>query len=259
MEYANLICDVDDHVAVVTINRPDKLNALNVVVLDELDDCFSELASIDTVRAVVLTGAGEKAFVAGADITQFGDMDVAAATDFARRGQNVFSRIENSAAPVIAAVNGYALGGGCELALACHLRVASDNASFGQPEVNLGVIPGYGGTQRLPRIVGRGRALEMILTGDPITAERAFEIGLVNRVAPQAELMAVARKVADRIASRGPVAVELACKAVLASDARLEDGLEEEARLFGKVFATHDVSEGVAAFLERRKPEFTGR
>jgi enoyl-CoA hydratase len=258
MDYAYLICDVDNHVAVVTINRPDKLNALNEGVIDELDDCFAELSSLDEVRCIVLTGAGDKAFVAGADITQFADMDVDAADQFARRGQQVFSRIEESAAPVIAAVNGYALGGGCELALACHIRLASENASFGQPEVNLGVIPGYGGTQRLPRTVGRGLALEMILSGDPITAARAFEIGLVNRVTPQADLLATAMKLAGRIASRGPVAVKLARQAVLASDRLLEDGLDEEARLFGKAFATKDVTEGVAAFLERRKPDFSG-
>lgn len=257
--YANLICDIEPPIAVVTVNRPDKLNALDASVIDDLDACFADLAGNESVRAIVLTGSGEKAFVAGADINQFSSLDAAAARDFALRGQAVFTRIEQSDQPVVAAVNGYALGGGCELALACHIRVASENASFGQPEVNLGVIPGYGGTQRLPRIVGRGLALEMILTGDPVNAARALEVGLVNRVTSLNDLLPTARKIAGRIASRGPLAVSLARRAVDAADLPLADGLKREAALFGEVFGTEDVAEGVSAFLERRKPTFSGR
>ncbi len=259
MPYNSLLCDVDEGVAVVTINRPGKLNALNAEVVDDLEACFKDLHAQTEVRAVVLTGAGEKAFVAGADITQFSGLSPEDAASFARRGQEVFNLIESGPKPVVAAVNGYALGGGCELALACHIRLASDNASLGQPEVNLGVIPGYGGTQRLPRVVGRGVALEMILTGDPITAERALAVGLVNRITTQEELLPTARKLAKRIASRGPVAVRLSTAAVLRSDLPLRDGLQQEADLFGQSFATEDVKEGVTAFLERRKPEFRGQ
>ena len=259
MTFDYLLCDVDAPVAVVTINRPDKLNALNVEVLDELERCHSDLAQRDDVRVIVLTGAGEKAFVAGADISQFSRLSSRDATRFAARGQAVFSQFETGDKPVIAAVNGFALGGGCELALACHLRIASTNARFGQPEVNLGVIPGYGGSQRLPRVVGRGFALEMILTGEPVSAERAALIGLVTKVVPPAELLTEARRLAELIASRGPVALSLAIRAVRASDLPLQEGLAIEAELFGKAFDTEDLSEGASAFLERRKPKFKGR
>ena len=259
MNFDLLLCDIDAPIAVVTINRPDKLNALNAQVMDELDACFVELARNDEVRAIIITGAGDKAFVAGADIGQFSGMTHSDAEAFAKRGQSVFSRIESSGKPVIAAVNGYALGGGCELALACHIRIAASGASFGQPEVTLGITPGYGGTQRLPRIVGRGIAFEMILTGDPVSAERAERIGLVNAVVPADELLTEARRIAGRIAQRGPVAVTLSARAVLAADLKLEQGLFVEAELFGRSFATDDVKEGVAAFLEKRRPDFKGR
>lgn len=259
MTFDFLLLEVDEHIAVVTINRPDKLNALNAQVLDELERCHASLAGRDDIRAIILTGAGTKAFVAGADISQFPSLSPSDAARFASRGQSIFFAIEAGSKPVIAAVNGYALGGGCELALACHLRIASTNAVFGQPEVNLGVIPGYGGSQRLPRLVGRGVALEMILTGEPVSAERAEQIGLVNKVVPPSELMQEAKKVAGVIASRGPVAVALAIRSVLASDQPLQDGLDREAELFGEAFDSEDISEGVGAFLERRRPEFKGR
>ncbi len=249
----------DDGVAVVTVNRPDKLNALNASVLDDLDACFAALEEDDAVRGVLLTGAGGKSFVAGADIAQFTALDSPAATAFALRGQKVFDRIERCRKPVIAVINGFALGGGCELALACHLRVASSSARMGQPEVGLGLIPGYGGTQRLPRIVGRGIATEMILTGGQVTAERAFAIGLVNRVFEPDDLMAEARAFLGTILRQAPVAVALSMEAIRASDLLQPEGMAREAALFGEAFATEDVREGVGAFLERRKPAFKGR
>jgi enoyl-CoA hydratase len=241
----------------LTIDRPDKLNALSADVIGDLDDAFREASTDDDVRGLLLTGAGEKAFVAGADISQFPDLGAAAARRFAERGQAVFSQIEQMAKPVVAAVNGVALGGGCELALACHLRVASPNAQFGQPEASLGIIPGYGGTQRLPRVVGRGVATEMILTGDPIGAERAREVGLVNRVA--ADAARAARELLRSILENGPEAIRLSLEALRASDQPLEAGLRHEAALFGQAFATDDATEGATAFLEGREPAFEGR
>lgn len=249
----------DDGVAVVTVNRPDKLNALNASVLDDLDACFAALETDDAIRGVLLTGAGEKSFVAGADIAQFRELDPPSATAFARRGQAVFDRIERFPKPVVAVINGFALGGGCELALACHLRVAASGARMGQPEVGLGLIPGYGGTQRLPRVVGRGIAIELILTGGHVTAERAFAIGLVNRVFEPDVLMAEARAFLGTILRQAPVAVSLSLEAIRASDLDQADGMAREAALFGQAFATEDVREGVNAFLERRKPFFKGR
>ncbi len=259
MTFETLLVDVaTDGVAVVTVNRPDKLNALDRRTLDELDTCFSALAEDTRVRGVILTGAGEKSFVAGADISQFTRLDARTATAFARHGQSVFDRIERLGKPVIAAVNGFALGGGCELALACHLRVASENARFGQPEVGLGLLPGYGGTQRLPRIVGRGIALELILTGSHIPASRAYEIGLVNRVVAADRLMDETRSLLQSILKQAPIAVELSIDAVMNADLPLEQGLAVEALAFGQAFATEDLREGVTAFLERRKPVFRG-
>lgn len=249
----------EDGIALLTINRPDKLNALNAQVLSDLDRAFRKARSDDDVRGVVLTGSGEKSFVAGADIQQFPDLGALNGHRFALRGQAVFGRIEEMSKPVVAAVNGYALGGGCELAMACHLRVASEHAIFGQPEVSLGIIPGYGGTQRLPRLVGRGIATELILTGDRITAQRAYEIGLVNRVAPAAELLDIARTLIRSITSKGPLAVSMSLEALRASDLPLRDGLRLEAALFGQVCASEDATEGATAFLERRKPDFKGQ
>lgn len=259
MEFETLLLEVSGPVAVVTVNRPDKLNALNSQVLDDLDACFAGLGNDDSVRAVVLTGSGEKAFVAGADITQFKRLDAETATSFAQRGQDVFNRIENLGKPVIAAINGFALGGGCEIAIACHIRIASSNARLGQPEVGLGLMCGYGGTQRLPRIVGMGNALELLTTGAHITAERALQMGLVNQVVEPGDALAAATKMAQTIARQAPMGVCLSLQAALATDARLEDGLALEASLFGKTFETEDLTEGVSAFLERRKPEFKGR
>ena len=259
MEFETLLYAVADGIAHVTVNRPDKLNALSQGVLDELDQVFEEALRDAAVQAVIVTGAGEKSFVAGADIGAFAQLDARTGQQFARRGQAVFDRIEAMPKPVIAAVNGYALGGGCELALACHLRTASEHAVFGQPEVNLGLIPGYGGTQRLQRLVGRGRAAEMILTGDRIDARRAYEIGLVGRVFPAGELLEGTTALARTILSKAPVAVALALDALRAGDLPLADGLRYEAALFGQACATDDFKEGAAAFLERRRPVFHGR
>jgi len=249
----------DDGLVTVTINRPDSLNALNAQVMDELNRCFIEMEEDSSVRAVVITGSGSKAFVAGADITQFASLDAESGKAFALKGQSVFSRIENFTRPVIAAVNGFALGGGCELALACHLRVVSETARFGQPEVNLGILPGYGGSQRLPRLVGKGIATEMILTGEMVSAERAYEIGLANVVVPAEKLLEVALAKAKTIAAKAPLAVAYSLEALHFSDLPLEDGLRKEAELFGKACATEDLVEGATAFLEKRAPSFKGR
>ena len=259
MTLETLLYEVDDGIAVITINRPDKLNALNALVIHELSHAFHQARSDGAVRGVVLTGAGAKSFVAGADIKQFPDLDALEGHRFALRGQAVFNRIEEMPKPVVAAVNGYALGGGCELALACHLRVASENASFGQPEVTLGIIPGYGGTQRLPRLIGRGLATELILTAERISAQRAYEIGLVNRVVPRDDLLETAKEIIATITAKAPLAVGMALEALRASDLPLHEGLRHEAALFGQTCATDDFKEGVAAFLERRKANFKGQ
>jgi enoyl-CoA hydratase len=258
--FSTLLYDVDgDGVATVTINRPDQLNALSRRVVAELGGAFRRAKADDAVRGVVLTGAGDRAFAAGADIAEFAEMDALGGHRFALSGQTVFNQIEAMPKPVVAAVNGFALGGGCELAMACHLRVASEAAQFGQPEVNLGLIPGFGGTQRLPRLVGRGVAAELLLTGERITAQRAYEVGLVNRVAAADALLAVARELVLAIASKAPMAVAFALQALRAADLPLPQGLQQEAALFGQCCATEDFAEGVGAFLNRRKPEFQGR
>jgi len=260
MAYSTLLVDVDsDGIAIVTINRPAKLNALNADVISELDDWFSKAESDSSVRGVIITGAGDKSFVAGADIARFKELSGEAGKRFAARGQSVFNRIENLGKPVIAAINGFALGGGSELALACHLRVASENAVIGQPEVNLGIIPGYGGTQRLPRLVGNGLATELILTGAMVTAERAHAIGLVNHVFAPEDLLAGAKKLVAKIISKAPIAVSLSLEAISYSDLPQAEGLAREAELFGKACDTEDFQEGVDAFLEKRKAEFKGR
>jgi enoyl-CoA hydratase len=244
----------------VTIDRPAALNALNAEVLDGLAAIVAELRARDDLRGMILTGAGDKAFVAGADISGLPGLGPAEAIAFAKRGQAVFDSLERGSKPVIAAVNGWALGGGCELALACHVRIAAKTAKFGLPEVSLGVIPGYGGTQRLARLVGAGRALQMILTGDPIDAEEAYRIGLANLVVEPTDLAEACRKLATRIASRGPRAVSLALEAVLGGrDRELPEALAWEAAQFGHAAATEDWSEGTRAFLEKRRPEFRGR
>jgi enoyl-CoA hydratase len=248
-----------DH-AVVTVDRPEKMNALNPDVLGQLDRAFDELRRDRDVRGIVLTGAGDKAFVAGADVGLLAELDPLEGVETSRRGQEVLQAIEGFPKPVVAAVGGYALGGGCELAMACHLRVAAEDARFGLPEVGLGVIPGYGGTIRLARLVGLGRAIEMTLTGDLIGAERALEIGLVTAVCPRDQLLATAVGTLGRITRNGPVAVRLALESIYrALDGSTVAALELEASLFGLLASTRDMKEGTAAFLEKRKPSFEGR
>lgn len=246
--------------ATVIISRPDKLNALNAETIGELDDAFRALADDPDVGGLVITGAGEKAFVAGADIAELAKMGPIDGIDVSRKGQEAFRRLERMGKPVVAGVNGYALGGGMELALACHLRVASEKARFGLPEVKLGIIPGYGGTVRLPRIVGRGRALELILTGEMIDAGRAHEMGLVNQVVPTGQTREAAESLLDSILKNGPIAIRFALEAV---DRSLETGVDEglglESHLFGLLAATEDMREGMSAFLEKRDAGFKGR
>ncbi|MBM4175806.1 MAG: enoyl-CoA hydratase [Ignavibacteria bacterium] len=244
-------------IARVTINRPDKLNALNSTVMSELKELFIKFKDDENVDLVILTGSGEKAFVAGADIKELNSLNTGTGKDFSLKGQEVFNAIENLGKPVIAAVNGFALGGGCEIALACHIRLASENAKFGQPEVNLGIIPGYGGTQRLARLIGKGRAMEMILTGDMIDAKTACDIGLVNKVVPLTELMKISEELANKILSKGQLAVRMAVKTINAThEMGQAEGQKYEAELFSYCCGTKDFKEGTSAFLEKRKPEF---
>ena len=260
MELQTLTYETRDRVALITINRPDKLNALNAQTKEELGQVLAACAEDSQADVLIITGAGEKAFVAGTDIGELTDLTLETGEVFSTGGQSIFDRIESSEKPVIAAVNGYALGGGCELALACHIRIASETARFGQPEVSLGIIPGYGGTQRLPRLIGRGPALEMILTGTPIEAEEALRLGLVNRVVAPEKLMESAMNLARRISSQAQPAVRLALRAVnAAEETTLSEGLGKEAALFGECCTTGDFREGVRAFLEKRRPTFTGR
>ena len=249
-----------EHVARVTVSRPKVLNALNAATITELLAAFETLAADDAARVIVLTGAGERAFVAGADIAELSRLQPSEAREVARRGQRLCDLIAGAGKPVIAAINGFALGGGCELAMACTLRVAADTARIGQPEINLGLIPGYGGTQRLPRLVGPGPALEMLLTGDPITADTALRLGLVNRVVPAAQLPAETDALAAKLAAKAGVAVRYILDAVRSGmQMSLADGCDYEASVFGLVAATDDMREGTRAFLEKRRPEFTGR
>lgn len=259
MTYRNVIVERTDGVATVTVNRPEVMNALNNVTLDEIQRAISELAADDAVRVVVLTGAGEKAFVAGADISELAPLTPTAAEAQARRGQAVCDGLEQMGKPVVAAINGYALGGGCEIAMACTLRIAADTARFGQPEILLGLIPGYGGTQRLARLVGSGRALEVMLTGQPIAADEAWRIGLVNRVVPAAELLGMVQELAQQLAAQAPIAMRYILAAVRDGlGMTLSDGCALEASLFGLAAATEDWREGTRAFLDKRQPRFTG-
>jgi enoyl-CoA hydratase len=259
-DYQSIRVERADGRATVTVARPDKLNALNSQTIAELERAFQDVAADDDVRGLIITGEGEKAFVAGADIAELARMGPIDGIGVSRQGQEAFRLLERMGKPVIAAVNGYALGGGMELALACHLRIASENARFGLPEVKLGIIPGYGGTVRLPRIVGRGRALELILTGEMIPAQRAYEIGLVNRVVPAGEVRAAAEQLLDGILKNGPIALRFALEAV---DRSLETGIDEglglEAHLFGLLASTEDMREGMGAFLEKREARFQAR
>ncbi len=260
MSYKNLLLEIKDKTAIVTINRPDKLNALNGHTINELEQVFDELKNNEDVFVVVLTGSGEKAFVAGADISELNKLDVLAAKDFSERGNFVFNKIDQFDKPVIAAVNGFALGGGCELALACDIRFAGENAKFGQPEVNLGIIPGYGGTQRLARIINSARATELILSADMIGAEEALRIGLVNKVFTQEELLTKTIEFSGKICIKGQQAVRNALKGIKAVNQMPQaQGLKYEATLFAITCGTEDFKEGTAAFLEKRKPEFKNK
>ena len=259
-DFQNLSLQVQDSIATLAVNRPDKLNALNEQTIRELGTAFAEISGRDDVGGVIITGTGSKAFVAGADIAELAKMGPVDGIETSRLGQRVFRAIELSRKPVVAAVNGFALGGGCELALACHLRIASENARFGLPEVKLGIIPGYGGTLRLSRIVGRGRALELMLTGEMIDAQEAHRIGLANRVVPQDQLEAEARRMLGTILKNGPIALGLAIEcAVRGAEMSLDDGLALESNLFGLLAATEDMREGMTAFLEKRPANFAGR
>jgi enoyl-CoA hydratase len=259
MAYELLTFDVADRIATVTVNRPDKLNALNDALMAELGRAIDEAVGREDVGGVLLTGAG-RAFVAGADIAELAGQNAIEGKARAERGQRTFRRFETSPKPTIAAVNGFALGGGCELAMACHIRLASDAAKFGQPEVKLGIVPGYGGSQRLPRLVGKGRALQLLLTGEMIDAAEALRIGLVNRVVPAAELLPSARTMLATILAQGPRAVAQCIEAVdRGLDMGLDDAIALEASYFGLLSATADKAEGMRAFLEKRAPTFTGR
>ena len=260
MNYSNILVAAENALATITINRPTKLNALNKETIQELHHAFNVLELDTAIRVILLTGSGEKAFVAGADIAEFAQFSVEEGAQLAAQGQELlFDFVEKLKTPVIAAVNGFALGGGLELAMACHFRVASDNAKMGLPEVSLGVIPGYGGTQRLPQLIGKGRAMEMIMTAGMITADDAYRVGLVNHVVPQSELLDSCKNIAERIMKNSPVAIGQAIKAVNANFKDGVDGYDSEIKAFGKCFGTEDFKEGTTAFLEKRKAVFKGK
>ncbi len=260
MNFENLLFDKKGPIAYVTVNRPDKLNALNMATMEELRAAFHSLKQDNEVRVVIFTGAGEKAFIAGADINELAKNNPVEAKEYTHRGQNVLNLIENCGKPVIACINGYALGGGCEIAMACTMRLASENAKLGQPEVKLGIIPGYGGTQRLPRLVGKGLAMQLVLAGEQITAQEALRIGLVNEVVPQGELIPRAEAIAKKIIANAPLAVQYAMEAVnRGMEMTLPEGLFLEATLFAVCCATEDKKEGTTAFLEKRAAQFKGK
>lgn len=256
MNYATLLTTQENGIFMVTVNRPDKMNALNKDVMSDLDAVVNEIQNNSEIKAAIITGTGQKAFVAGADISEFAGLSKEEGMQLAKKGQDIFSKIENCNKPIVAAVNGFALGGGCELAMACHFRVASDNAKFAQPEVNLGLIPGYGGTQRLTQLIGKGRALELLMTGNMIDASIALEYGLVNHVVPQEDLLPKAKMILQLIISKAPLAIGNCIAA--ANAAFSETGYQAEVNAFGECFATNDMKEGTAAFLEKRKPHFKG-
>jgi enoyl-CoA hydratase len=253
----NLLTELEQGVLTVTVNRPDKLNALNRTVFDDLYALMDQVDADPTIRGVILTGSGAKAFVAGADISEFTALSKEEAMALAKRGQDCFFRLERSNKPILAAVNGFALGGGCELAMSCHFRIASENAKFGQPEVNLGLIPGYGGTQRLTQLVGKGRAMELMMSGNMIPAAEAHRMGLINHVFPLESLLEEAKKLMNTILSKGPNAVGRVIAAVNAAGTPNDGGYAEEVRLFGECFGTEEMKEGVGAFLEKRVPRFS--
>jgi enoyl-CoA hydratase len=254
--YQTLLCILEEGILTVVINRVDKMNALNKDVFNELELVMQEVEEQASVKAVIITGAGPKAFVAGADISEFTELNREEASLLAKRGQDLFDRIENCPKPIIAAVNGFALGGGCELAMACHFRLAADHAKFGQPEVNLGLIPGYGGTQRLTQLVGKGKAMELMMSGNMIDAMKAQQLGLVNHITSADTLLEETKKILKTILSKGPNAVGRVIAAVNSFYDKSKNGYQEEVRLFGECFGTPEMKEGVTAFLEKRKPNF---
>ncbi len=254
--YETISTELDGHIYIITVNRPDKLNALNKTVIRELGEAVDEIYENQIIRAAIITGSGNKAFAAGADISGFAGLSKEEGMSLSREGLDVFFKIENSPKPIVAAVNGFALGGGCELAMACHFRLCSENAQFGQPEINLGLIPGYGGTQRLTKYIGKGAALEAILTGNLISAPVALEKGLVNYITGSEELLNKTKSILLQIISKAPLAIAKSIAAVNAADNK--DGYKLETILFGECFATDDMKEGTAAFLEKRKPVFKG-
>ena len=260
MNFENILVALENGIGQITINRPSKLNALNVATIKELHDAFESLENNAAVRVIIITGEGEKAFVAGADISEFANFSIEEGAQLAAQGQELlFDFVENLKKPTIAAINGFALGGGLELAMACHFRIASDNAKMGLPEVSLGVIPGYGGTQRLPQLIGKGRAMEMIMTAGMVSAEEAHRVGLVNHVVPQAELLDFTKGIATRIMRNSPFAIGRAIKCVNANFKEGINGYDTEIRNFGKCFGTEDFKEGTTAFIEKRKAEFSGK
>jgi enoyl-CoA hydratase/carnithine racemase len=260
MTFSNILFEKKNRIAYVTVNRPKVLNALNMATMDELRAAFHEIKNDAEIRVVILTGAGEKAFIAGADIAELAQHDAVRGKEYTHRGQNVLNLIENLGKPVIACINGFALGGGCEIAMACTMRLASENAKLGQPEVKLGIIPGYGGTQRLPRLVGKGIAMQLVLSGEMINAQEAHRIGLVNEVVAPAELIPRAEAIAQKIVANAPLAVQYAMEAVnKGMEMTLPEGLYLEATLFGVSCATEDKKEGTSAFLEKRQPQFKGK
>ena len=257
--YQHLLTSLENGILLITINRPDKLNALNAAVFTDLDKVVDEINGNAAIRSAIITGAGAKAFVAGADITEFNGLNKSEAKALAKRGQDIFLKIENCPKPIIAAVNGFALGGGCELAMACHFRLASETARFGQPEVNLGLIPGYGGTQRLTQLIGKGRSMELLMSANMLDANTALQFGLVNHVVSADELLIKAKSILELINSKAPIAVGNCIKAANAVFDETKNGFATEVDAFGDCFATEDMIEGTTAFLEKRKPVFKGK
>lgn len=257
--YNNILTEIKNHICYIIINRESKMNALNIETLAEIKQAVELIYTNEDVKGVILTGAGQKAFAAGADIAEFANFSVEQGARMSADGHAVMNALENCPKPVIAAVNGFALGGGCELAMACHMRIAAENARFGQPEVNLGIIPGYAGTQRLPQLIGKGRALELLMTGDAINAAEAYRIGLVNHVVPPADLLAKCEEILNKIATKAPLAIARTIDCVNACFDKQQNGNQLEITEFGNFFATDDFKEGTSAFLNKRKAEFKGK